>query len=117
MPKDFIHLISYLRARELQVLRSQLDGNKIRYTVNGHGATIGYEDDDYYEIRVAGEDYPTAKRIANKFKASNFIKSRQCPKCKSTLYEPAKNLSFFQKIFFLGTTPVQCKKCKTKYPL
>lgn len=115
MSNDFISIISYVKPDELQILKKQLDGGKIKYIVNGQGATIGYEDEDYYEIRVAKQDYPTAKSIVNKFKAARFVKSRQCPKCKSPLYEPITNLNFFQKILYVGTTPVRCKKCKTKF--
>lgn len=117
MPKDLISLISFLEGDELQVLKKQLDENKIIYFINKHGGTTGYEDSDYYEIKVSPVDYNRSKAIANKFKASNFIKSRKCPRCGSLSNEPVKSLSLFQKIFFLGTTPVQCKKCKKVFTI
>lgn len=115
MPSDLIILINYLKASEAESLKSELNSNKINYITKAHGATTGYEDDDYYQIMVAREDYSRAKVVANKFRARTFVKSRQCPKCKSMQYEPVTGLNFFQRILYWGTTPVRCKKCKTRY--
>jgi RNase P subunit RPR2 len=114
MSDDSVSLASYLTTSELDTLKGRLNSSKIKYVVNGHGAKSRYQS-AYYEIRVAKEDYPQAKIIANKFKAANFIKSRSCPKCSSTVYEEVTDLSFFQKILHIGTTPVKCKKCKTQF--
>lgn len=114
MENDFVQLISYLKLSELESLKSRLNAEKIEYVVSGHGAASRYHS-QYYEIRVLQKDFNKAKAVANKFRAASFVKSRQCPKCKSPLYEPVTKLNFLQKIFFMGTTPVQCKKCKTKY--
>jgi RNase P subunit RPR2 len=115
MPNDFVSLISYIDADELQELKKQLEGNRIKYIVNKQGATAAYIHSNYYEIKVPLQDYDAAKAIANRFKATRFVKSRKCPKCKSPLYDPVTKLNFFQKILYLGTTPVQCRKCGTKY--
>jgi hypothetical protein len=112
MTKDLVSLISFLEGDEVQVLKKQLDENKIIYLINKHGGSVGYEDSDYYEIKVSPVDYTRSKVIIGKFKASSFNKSQKCPRCGSLSHKPVKTLNLFQKIFFLGTTPVKCKKCK-----
>lgn len=116
MANDFVTLVSYLTTSELDNLKGKLNGSSIKYIVNGHGAKSRYHS-AYYEIRVLQEDYAQAKMIVAKFKAANFIKSKTCPKCGSTQYEPITHLSFFKKLLYLGTTPVKCKKCKTQFAL
>jgi hypothetical protein len=114
MSADFISLASYLTTDELDSIKGRLSSSKIKYIVNGHGAKSRYHS-AYYEIRVAKEDYVQAKIIVDKFKVSNFLKNKNCPKCNSTNYEVIEKLNIFQKILYIGTTPVKCKKCKTKF--
>jgi RNase P subunit RPR2 len=114
MADDFVEVISYLKLSELQSLENLLNAEKIKYNVNGHGAASRYHS-QYYGVSVLRKDYKKANEIANKFRVSNFIKGRQCPKCKSPLYEPVTKLNFLQEILYAGTTPVRCKKCGTKF--
>lgn len=114
MHDDIISLISYLTLSELDSIKARLNSHNIKYIVNGHGARSRYHS-AYYEIRVRKKDYKKAKGIADRFRAETFLKSRKCPKCGSRLYESVSNLNFFQKLLYLGTTPVKCKKCGNKY--
>ena len=114
MADNFVELISYLKFSELESLKSRVNAEKIEYIVNGHGADSRYHS-QYYQIRVLQKDYNKANEIANKFRAADFVKGRQCTKCKSPLYEPVTKLNFLQKILYMGTTPVRCKKCGTKF--
>lgn len=116
MADDFITLASYLTTSELETLKGRLNSNGIKYAVNGHGAKSRYQS-AYYEVRVSKEDYEEAKSIADKFKAANLAKSRKCPKCGTTSYERVTDLGFFERLFYIGTTAVKCKKCKTKYAI
>lgn len=114
MPNEFIQVISYLDEHEAQALKKLLSEKNIKYLSNGHGGASRFRS-YYYQISISSDDLGRAKEIINKFKVSQFVNKRKCPSCGSLLYEPAQNLNFFQKLLYLGTTPVQCKKCKTKF--
>lgn len=114
MSANFVTLISYLDEYEAQALKKLLSEKKIEYQSNGHGGASRFRS-FYYEISVSSEDLLRAKEIIGKFKVSQSLKKNKCPKCGSLLHEPVKNLGFFQKILYTGTTPVKCKKCKTLF--
>lgn len=114
MSADFVTLASYLDEHEAQSLKSMLSEKNIRCLSKGHGGASRFRS-FYYEISVSSEDLSRAKEIIGKFKVSQSLKKSKCPKCGSLLHEPAKNLGFFKKILYTGTTPVQCKKCKTLF--
>lgn len=113
---DFVELIDYLKPSELESLQNRLDAEKIEHIVSGHGAASRHHS-QYYAVMVLRTDYHKAKEIANKFRAADFVKGRQCPKCKSLLYAPVVKLNMLQRILYLGTTPVRCKKCGTKFAI
>lgn len=115
MPTDFVSVISFLSPSELQIVKKQLTGNGVTFIVKECGGTIGYEDSDYFEVLVSPNDFSRAKSIVSKFKVTQFVKSRKCPKCGSMVNEPVTGLNIFQKLLYLGTSPVRCKKCKTKF--
>lgn len=114
MADDFVELIGYLKLSELETIQNRLNAEKIKYVVSGHGAESRHHS-QYYAVTVLRRDYDKANEIANKFRAANFVKSRQCPECKSPLYAPARKLNFLQKMLYMGTTPVRCKKCGTRF--
>lgn len=116
MSNDLISVISYLDKQEVEALKRQLNAKNIKYIVNGHGAASEYSS-YYYEIKVSAEDRVRAKEVVNKFKVALFAQRNKCPNCGSNAYEKIDKgkLNFFQRIFFWNTTPVRCKKCKTKY--
>jgi RNase P subunit RPR2 len=114
MSEDFITVIDYLESNELESFKGRLSGTKIKFIVKGHGAKSRYHS-AYYEVMVAREDFQQAKDIANKFKVAHAKKKLQCPKCESTLYDRVTNLNFLERIYYSGTTPVKCRKCKTTY--
>jgi hypothetical protein len=113
MADNFISLISYLESDELHLLKKQLDQGNIIYLVKSHGANTGDNEAIYYQVEVSEQDYNRSKPIIDSFKVSQFGKKKKCPKCGSPLHYPVKKLTFFQKILYIGTTPVKCKKCKT----
>lgn len=113
MASDLVFLINFLTPDELSTLKHQFDSLNIKYVFHGHGANSRYKS-EFYEIKVLKEDYDRAKFLINKFRARNFIESRKCPKCKSLIHKPV-DLGFFKRLFYWGTTLVQCEKCKTKY--
>lgn len=117
MPKDFISLTSYLNRSEMEKLKRRLEQARIACLVNEHGPNTGNRQNFYYEIKVSSEQYHKATKIAHDFKETQRIKNQRCPKCGSSNWEPVPKLSLFQKIIYVGTTPVRCKDCNTKYIL
>lgn len=115
MPSDFVSLIDYLDFKESEALKSQLQESKILCLVNEHGAHMGDDQNVYFEIKVSPNHYIQAKKIAEKFKVSQFVKKQRCPKCGSLAREPVPRLAFFQRLLYIGTIPVRCKKCKKIY--
>lgn len=114
MPANFVTLISYLDEHEAKALQKMLSEKNINYLSNGHGGASRFRS-FYYEISVSSEDLPRAKEITSKFKVSQSLKKNKCPKCGSLVHELVKDLGFFQRILYIGTTPVRCKKCKTLF--
>jgi hypothetical protein len=112
---DLVSLIEYLDSIELQTLQADLSRAGINCVVNNHGPRSGKTRSFYYEIRVSYEQYSRAARIVEEFKASQSKKSQRCPKCKALAPEPLEKLTFFQRIYYMGTTPVRCQECKTVY--
>ncbi len=117
MATDLISLISYLDFKESEALKQQLHQSKIHCLVNEHGAHMGDDQNVYFEIKVNLAQYKQAKKIAEQFKVSRFIKNQRCPNCKSLARELPPKLTIFQKLLYIGTTPVRCKKCKKVYGL
>jgi formate dehydrogenase maturation protein FdhE len=115
MIEEFISVISFIEADELQVLEKQFRANNISYIVNKHGSSSPYTHSNYYELKAARKDLDSSKSIIKSFRVDRFLKSRKCPKCGSMNNEPVRGLNFFQKLFYTGTKYVRCKKCKTKF--
>jgi hypothetical protein len=114
MSTDFVSIASYLDGDDVQVVRKKLDSSGILYIVV-KGSNDYYYSGEYYQVKVDPKHFSAAKGIINSLRAENFIRSRKCPKCGSMVNEPVTGLNIFQKLLYLGTTPVRCKKCKTKF--
>ncbi|HRK54075.1 MAG TPA: hypothetical protein PK185_09170 [Cyclobacteriaceae bacterium] len=117
--KDSDILISagtHLTVDEVASIKSDLTSLNIDFVVNGHGAASRFRS-YYYEIIVKEENIGTAKKIVEKRRSSTSVESRQCPKCKNPKYNELKKSGIWEKIYYYGTTLVQCRKCKTKYPI
>lgn len=114
MPNHLIQIIDYLDEHEAKIVKTMLSAKGIQYIANGHGGASKYQS-YYFKISVSHLDQAAASKIIAEFKASQKVKKNRCPKCNSGIYEPAKDLNIFQKILYLGTTPVRCKKCKTLF--
>jgi hypothetical protein len=117
MSKEFVSLTQYLNGSEMEKLRGHLEHAKIICFINEHGPHAGKRQNFYYEIKVSSDQYYQAKKIFRDFKESQRIENQRCPKCRSLDWEPVPKLNFLQKIIYIGTTPVRCKDCKTKYIL
>lgn len=117
MPDNFISRIGYLGPGELQILKKRLDQLKVIYLVKSHGANTGDNNSLYYRVEVSEQDYNRSKSIPNSFRASQLAKRKKCPKCNSPLHSPLKRLTFFQKILYIGISPVKYKKCKTIFAI
>ncbi|MEZ4972816.1 MAG: hypothetical protein R2820_05870 [Cyclobacteriaceae bacterium] len=111
----------YLTESELQEVRSILNAMNIRHVASGHGpaerGALGQYRNYYYEVKVYRDDYEVARKVILKRKNKIKVEGRQCPRCKSLVYLEAEKKGLWEKIYYYGTTLVQCKKCKTRYPI
>lgn len=76
MQSDFVSLIEYLDFKESEALKSQLKESNIPCLVNEHGAHMGDDQSIYFEIKVSPDHYIQAKKIAEQFKVSRFVKKK-----------------------------------------
>ena len=114
MKPDFISLVSYLDSSELEILKAKLQRSKIPCLTNEHGPNTGTGQNFYFEIKVNPRHYTQAKRVVEEFKLQ-ASKNQRCPNCRSSSWETISNPTILQKIIYIGTTPIRCKKCKTIY--
>lgn len=111
----------YLTESELREVRSILNSMNIRHVAGGHGPAdrgqLGQYRNYYYEVKVHPDDYEVVRKVIVKRKNKSKVEGRQCPKCKSLLYLEVEKKGLWEKLYYYGTTLVQCKRCKTKYPI
>jgi hypothetical protein len=118
---DLVSLGRYLTYEESERIKGQLNTLKIKYISSGHGLhtgePIGADSSEFFEIKVNSTDSKRAKEIFNREKVKSSITRLKCPKCGHFGYTEVTNKSIFQKIYYLGTTLVECKKCKEKFTI
>lgn len=113
---DLVSVATHLTRDEADSIRSGLTSINVNFVVNGHDAASRYAS-LYYEVKVRRRDVQTAQQVIDKRRAKKFIESRKCPKCKNLVYREVEKTGLWQKIYYFGTTLVQCQKCKTRYSI
>ncbi|MBT1705849.1 hypothetical protein [Chryseosolibacter indicus] len=113
---DLEEVASYLTKHEADSLTQILYSQNIDFTNQGHDAANRYHS-LYYLIKVRRGDLNAIKRLVNKKRAEAFIEGKKCPKCKNLGYKEIEKKGFWQRVYYLGTTLVQCNKCKTTFPV
>ncbi|HEX6890253.1 MAG TPA: hypothetical protein VF141_06160, partial [Chryseolinea sp.] len=98
-----IKIASFLTESECKSLTAELNARRIVHFTTSKGSAPGKYHDPYLEVSVGTIDYLTAKRIANKIRASVFIESRKCPTCKTSSYGIIEKKGFIEKLYYLGT--------------
>lgn len=112
-----IKVASYLSESEMNRVKQGLEGLRIEHFISNKGTVLGQYHDQYFEVSVREADYVIAKSIVVKVTATAREESRTCPKCKASAYRVVEKMGFWEKIFYLGATCVQCKKCGTRYAM
>lgn len=113
---DLVSVGTHLTKEEADSIKSGLTSMNVDFVVNGHDAASRYSS-LYYEIKVKRGDARAAKQVIDKRRARNFVESRKCPKCKNLVYREIEKKGLWERIYYFGTTLVQCQKCKTKYSI
>jgi ssDNA-binding Zn-finger/Zn-ribbon topoisomerase 1 len=114
--QDLVTVISHLTTAETEELKRSLNSLKIESLVSGHDAKSRFGN-LYYEIKVNRKDYQTAKQLIDKHKAKVLMASKMCPKCQYLGNKKIEKKGLWEKLFYAGTTLVQCNKCKNKFPI
>jgi len=110
-----IKIASFLNESECNSLTGELKTRRIVHFASSKGSAAGEYHDSCFEVSVGPLDYLTAKRIANRVRATALIESRKCPTCKASSHKIIGKKGLLEKLYYLGTTRVQCQKCKTTY--
>jgi len=113
--KDLVSIATHLTREEADELKSSLTETDIDYLAIGHAA-VSRLNSQYYEIKVEVKNKRVAREILGKMRAKTFIENRKCPRC-NTLQHTEVKKNLWEKIYYYGTTLVQCQKCKTKYSI
>ena len=114
--ESFETVTSHLTGQEADSIKSMLTSMNIDFIASGHDAKSRY-DSLYYQIKVKKRDFKVAKQIIDKRRAKLFLESRKCPKCKTLGYKEIEKRAIWEKIYYYGTTLVECKKCKTRFSI
>lgn len=118
--KRFISLGRYFTHDEVQNIKGQLQAQDIRHLIKGHGPHLGnpteFSVSEYFEVEVDSDKLQTAKVIADKVRVKRFVDNQKCPKC-GHLGHVTVDKSMLERVLFIGTTLVQCKKCKKRFPV
>lgn len=109
-----IKIAAFLSSDELQSVKNELDGRRITYFVLNRGHADNYND-PYYQISVDAIHFLVVKKIVARTLAKSFVENQKCPKCKTLSYKLIEMKTWWERIYYFGTTRVICKKCKTKY--
>ena len=109
-----IKVASFLSDSELKAVKRGLEGQRIKCFVSNRGSVPGEYHDPYFEISVNSADYEKAKSVVDKALVKSLEENNKCPKCKATEYWAIEK-KLWQRLFYLSTTPVVCKKCGCKY--
>ena len=110
-----IKVASFLSLSEVESVKNELTGRRIEYFVSSKGTAPGQFDDPYYQVSVNATDYIVARKIVAQTISKSFIEGRKCPKCKGLTYRQIEKKNVWERIYYLGTTRVQCQKCKAIY--
>jgi hypothetical protein len=113
---DLISVGTHLTREEADSIKTSLTSMNIDFVSNGHDAASRHSN-LYYEIRVQRKDIEKARVAVKSRQRKTLLESRQCPKCENKDYKVLEKKGLWEKIYYYGTTLVQCKKCKTKYPI
>jgi ssDNA-binding Zn-finger/Zn-ribbon topoisomerase 1 len=112
--KELTTVITHLTAEEANRVKGILDSLQIPFIASGHDAASRYRS-LYYQIKVEYRYFKAAKQVIAKHKAKVFIDSKNCPNCKSLGYKEIEKRGLWKKLYYAGTTLVQCNKCKHEF--
>lgn len=114
--QDLVTVINHLTVEERDRVQGIFNSLQIPFVVSGHGPSNRYNS-YYYLFKVRQRDYGVAIKVVKEQRARIFIESRKCPKCKTLGYNQIEKKGLWEKILYLGTTLVECSKCKYKFPI
>jgi hypothetical protein len=113
--QTYIKVAEFLTSSEAEAIKHSLRSNSIEFTFNGTGANYDETGGSvYYEISVSQDQYDKARRLIaiNRKPAKGEVK---CPHCGFTGYRTKPKKTIFQRLLYLGTELVECKKCKRNF--
>jgi hypothetical protein len=110
-----IKVSSFLDKTEIAEVESALREPKIEYFISSKGSASGRYHDPFYQVSVNATDYILTRRIVSRILAKSLIENQKCPKCKTLGYKVIEKKNWIERLYYLGTTRVQCRKCKNKY--
>ena len=111
---EMVVVASFLTSEEASLVRRLLARRRIHSITKESGPHDRYVS-CYYQVSVKASDYSEAKGIVDYERALIFANGKKCPKCKHPGFKKIAKNGLWERIFYAGTTRVQCDKCDTKY--
>ena len=113
--QSYVKIAEFLTSSEAEAIKHTLRNNSIEFVSNGTGPNYGEAGGSvYYEISVAEGQYEKARRLITKNR-KGVKREVKCPHCGYAGYRTKPKQTIFQKLFYLGTELVECKKCKRNF--
>ncbi|WP_066831101.1 hypothetical protein [Rufibacter ruber] len=72
----------------------------------------------YFQLLIAAENLPAAQTVLDLFsekQAGNSHRAQTCPRCGSVQVLPSRNLSWWKKVLYAGTTVYGCAGCNHSF--
>lgn len=114
--ENLVSLVTYLTREEANTIESRLQAAKIPYVMKGFDAASRYSS-LYFEILVNLTDLQRSKVIVAYEQSKAVLRQKECPKCQSPNYTELPARTWWQKIYYAGTTRVKCNRCRTVFPI
>ena len=116
MNSELVSIGTQLTRAEADSIKSGLQSINVHFVENGHDAANRYSS-LYFEIRVERKNFERAIEVVKARQKQTKVESKKCPKCEGDNYKELKKDTLWKKIYYYGTTLVQCRDCRTKYPI
>ncbi|GGK68840.1 hypothetical protein ACD591_17410 [Rufibacter glacialis] len=116
MRERLVPAAQYLTYSEAVDLYQQLTQTGISALVKSCGPpTLPFGEGLYFQVQVQEKDVPSAQPLLEAFSQNQAEKPHEAPKCQAcgaAEIEPQRNLSWWKKVLYAGTTVYQCQGCR-----
>lgn len=109
-----VPVAQYLTYAEAVVLYYELLQADMVALVKAHGPpSLPYGEGMYYQLFIEEALMEAAQPLLADFEQMRHApKVPRCPRCGSLAVAPAERVAWWRRLFYAGTTPMQCAACQ-----